>query len=83
MLNFPFVRTSLPITRLNFFKSTGAVFNLPESKSATFIFKLLKQVGILVISLMPNLSNSAFKVMKYFLAAKSNDSMPVPYPSSF
>ena len=32
---------------LNNFKSTGIVFDLPTSKSSTFVFKLIKPVGTL------------------------------------
>ena len=45
VLNFAFLATSLSIISLNFFKSTGTVFNLPTSKSFNFVFKLFKLVG--------------------------------------
>ena len=61
MLNFLFFITSLSTASLNFFKSTGTVFNLPTSKSSTFAFILLKLVGTLVSLLMSSLSTSALK----------------------
>ena len=48
VLNFVFLTTSLSTTSLNFFKSTGTVFNLPRSKSSTFVFRLFRVVGTLV-----------------------------------
>ena len=71
MLNFAFL-TSLSTTLVIFFKSTGTVFNLPTSKSSTFVYKLFKPVRTLVSLLMSNLPTSAFKAMKYFLAAKAD-----------
>ena len=62
---------------LLFFKSTGAAFNLPTSISSTFDFKLMTLVGTLITLLMSILSTSAFKAIKYFLAAKSDVSTPV------
>ena len=53
------------------------IFNLPTSKSSTFIFKLFKQIRTLVSLLMPSLSASDFKARKSFLVAKSDVSMPV------
>ena len=47
VLNFLFLTTSLSTTSLNFFKSTGRVFNLPSSESSTLVFKLFKLVGTL------------------------------------
>ena len=60
MLNFVFLTTSLSTTSLNFFKSIGTVFNLPTSKSSTFVLKLLKLVGtsLLVSSLSNTKSNT-------------------------
>ena len=69
LLNFAFLMTSFYTTSL---KSTGTVFNLPTSKSSTFIFKLFKLVGTLVSLLLSSLSTAAFKVIKTFLAAKSD-----------
>ena len=69
-LYFLFLTTSLSTTSLNFFKSTGKVFNLPTSKSSTFVFKLFKLVGTLVSLLMSSLSTLAFNAIKSFLAAK-------------
>ena len=45
VLNFVFLTNSLSTTSLNLFKSTGTVFNLPTSKSFTFVFQLFKLVG--------------------------------------
>ena len=56
LLNFLFLTYSLCATSLNTLKSTGTVFNLPTSKSFTFVLKLFKQVGTLVNLLMSNLS---------------------------
>ena len=47
VLNSVFLTTSLSTTSLNFFKSTGSVFNLPTSRSYTFAFKLNKLVETL------------------------------------
>ena len=69
VLNFVFLTTSLSTTSLNFYKSTGAVFNLPASKSSTIAFKLFKLVQTLTGLLMSNLSTSAFKALKWILAA--------------
>ena len=49
VLKFVFLTTSLSTTLPNFFKSTGANFNLPTSKSSTFVFKLFKLVGTLAV----------------------------------
>ena len=68
-MNFAFLMTSFYTTSL---KSTETVFNLPTSKSSTFIFKLFKLVGTLVSLLLSSLSTAAFKVIKSFLAAKSD-----------
>ena len=38
VLNFVFLITALSTTSLNFFKSTGTVFDLPASKSFSFFF---------------------------------------------
>ena len=73
LLNFAFLMTSFYTTSL---MSTGTVFNLPTSKSSTFIFKLFKLVGTLVSLLLSSLSTAAFKVIKSFLAAKSDVSCP-------
>ena len=56
---------------------------LPTSKSSTFVFKLLKLVRILTSLAMSNLSTSAFKAVKSFLAAKSDVSTPVAWSNSF
>ena len=61
MLNFLFFITSLSTASLNFFKSTGTVFNLPTSKSSTFALILLELVGTLVSLLISSLSTSALK----------------------
>ena len=58
-------------------KSAGTVFNLSTSKSSVFDFKLFKLVGTLTSLLMSNFSTLAFKAIKYFLAAKSDVSIPV------
>ena len=65
MLNFVFLKTSLANTSLNFFKSTGTVFNLPTSESSTFAFKLFKLVGTLNNLLMSSLSTAAFKAINH------------------
>ena len=83
VLNFVFLPTSFSITSFYFFKSNGTVFNLPTSKSSTFIFKLFKQIGTLVSLLMSSLSASDFKAIKSFLVAKSDVSMPVAWSNSF
>ena len=44
MLNFVFLTKSLSTTSLNFFKSTGTVFNSPTSELSTLVFKLFKLV---------------------------------------
>ena len=72
VLNFAFLTTSLSTTSLYFFKSTGTVFNLPTSESATLLFKLFKLVGTLTNLLMSSFSTSTFKGIKSFLAAKSD-----------
>ena len=48
-----------------------------------FAFKLFKLVGTLVSLLMSNLSTSAFKAVKSFLAAKSYVSTSVACSNSF
>ena len=53
VLNFVFLAISLSTTSRNFLKSAGTVFNLPTSKSSTFVFKLLKLVGTLIYLAMP------------------------------
>ena len=69
VLNFAFYTTSSSTTSLNFFKSTGTVFNLPASKLATFVFELFPLFGTLTSLLMSSLSTSAYKTIKSFLAA--------------
>ena len=83
MYNFVFLTTSLSTASFNFLKSTGTVFNLPTSKSSTFVFKLFKPVETLVNLLMCSLSTSAFKAIESFLAAKSDISIPVACSNSF
>ena len=83
MLNFVFLTTSLSTTSLNFIKFTGAVFNLPASKSSTFVFELFKLVGILLCLVMSSLSTSPFKAIKSFLEAKSDVSMRVACSNFF
>ena len=78
-----FLTTSLSTISLNFFKSTGTVFSLPTSRSSTSVFKLFRLVGTLVSLLMSSLSTSAFKVVKSFLPAKLEVSMPVAFSNSF
>ena len=63
-----FLATSLPTTLFNFFKSTGAIFNLAISKSYTLIFILFKLVGTVTSLLISNLSTLPFKAIKSFLA---------------
>ena len=77
MLNYVILITSLATTSLNVFKSAGTVFNLPTSKSSTFVFELLKIVETLTNLLMSSLSISAFKAIKSFLAAKLDVLKPV------
>ena len=72
-----FLATSLSTTSLNFFTSTGTVFNLPASKSSTFVFELFKLRRILAGLFTSSLSTSAFKAIKYCLAAKPDASLPV------
>ena len=69
VLNFVFLTTSLSTRSLNFYKSAGEVFNLPASKSSTIAFKLFKLAQRLTGLLMSNLSTSAFKAIKWILAA--------------
>ena len=83
MLNFAFLTLSLSTISIDFFKSTGTVFNLPRSRSFTFVFQLLKLVGTLVSLLMSNMSSSAFKTIKSFLTAKSDVSTPVSWSNFF
>ena len=52
VLNFVFLTTSLSTVLLNFFNSTGAVFNLPRYKLFTFVFILFRLVGTLTSLLM-------------------------------
>ena len=79
-----FLTTSLSATLLNFFRSSVTVFSLPISKSSTFILFLNYQSSRRLISLsMSSLSTSAFKAIKYFLAAKSNVSMPAACSNYF
>ena len=68
MLNFVFLTTSQSTASLNL-KSTGTAFNLPTSKSFTYVFKLLKIVGTLLSLLISSFSATAFKAIKSFLAA--------------
>ena len=83
MLNFVSLTTLLSTTSLNFFMSTGTVFNLSTSKSSTFVFKFFKLLGTLTNLLMSSLSTSAFKATKSFLAAKSDVSTLVACSNSF
>ena len=73
-LNFLFLATYLITASLHFFKSTSSVSNLPTS---TFVFKLFKPVGPLTNLLVPSLSTSAYKAIKYPLASKLQVSTPV------
>ena len=82
-MSFVFLKTSLYTISLNFFKSTGTVFNLQASKSSSFVFKLFKLVGTLTSWLMSSLSTSAFKGIRYLLAAKSDVSAPASWSNSF
>ena len=82
-MNFIFLITSLSIAWLNLFKATGAVCNLLTSKPSTFVFKSFKMVEILTNLVMSNLSSSAFKARKSFLAAKSDVSTPLAWSNSF
>ena len=77
VLNFVFLTTSLSIKSLNLFKPTQTVFNIPTSKSSTFVFKLFKLLGILTSLLMFDLPPSAFQAIKSFLASKSDVLTPV------
>ena len=52
VLNFVFLTTSLSTVLLNFFNSTGTVFNLPRYKLFTFVFILFRLVGTLTSLLM-------------------------------
>ena len=83
VLNFVFLTTSLSTALLNYFKSTGKVFNFSTSNAFTLAFKLFKLFGTLVILLMSSLWNSAFKAIKSFWATKSDVSMPVGCFNSF
>ena len=58
---------------------------VPFSKLFTFVFKLFNMgiIGTLMNIVMYNLSNSAFKAVKSFLANKSYVPMPVASSSSF
>ena len=57
-------------TSLNFCNFLGTVFNLPKSKSSTFVFELFKLIGTLASLLTYSLSGSAFKAIRSFLAGK-------------
>ena len=81
VLDFAFLTTSFLTT--SFFMSTETVFNLPTSKSSTFVFELFKAVGTWVSLLISSLSTSAFEAMKSFSAAKSSVSMPVSCSNFF
>ena len=70
MLNFVFLTTSLSTASLYFFRSTGTVFNLPTSKSSTFLKIFFKLVETLVSLLMSRCLTSDFKAIKSDLAAK-------------
>ena len=83
VVNFVFLITSLATTWLNFFKSTITVYNLPTSISSTFVLKLFKLVRTLTKLLMSNLPNSAFKVIKSILGAKSDVSTSRAWYLSF
>ena len=65
MLNFIFLTTSLATKSLKFFIYT--------SKSSTFVFKLFKLIGNLLMSNFSTLD----KATKSFLAGKSDVSTPV------
>ena len=82
-VEFVFLITSLSTTSLYVFKPTGTVFNLPTSKSPTFVFKLFKLVETSVSWFMSSLLTSAFKVRKNFLTTQSDASMPVSCSSYF
>ena len=82
VLNFVFLTTSLSTTSLKVFKATVTVFNLPTSKSFTFVFKLFKLIETINLLLF-SLPTSAFKTMKSFLAAKSDASTPVAWSYFF
>ena len=77
VLNFVFLATSLSTTSLVFFNSTGTVFNLPTSKSSTFVSKLFKIVGALKSVLMFSLSLSALQSKKTFFAVRSDVLTPI------
>ena len=79
VLSVAFLATSLSVTSLNSFKSTGTIFDLPTSKLSTFVFKLFKIAETLINLLMLNLSTSASKTIKSFLAAQSDVSRPVAW----
>ena len=83
MLNFVFLTTLLSTTSFNFSKLTGPAFNLRTFKSSTFVFKIFYLVETLTNFLMPNLSTSAFKAIRSFIAAKSDASTPVAWSNSF
>ena len=82
VLNFVFLTRSLSTTSLKVFKATVTVFNLPTSKSFTFVFKLFKLIETINLLLF-SLPTSAFKAMKSFLAAKSDASTPVAWSYFF
>ena len=66
VLNFSFLPTLSSTTSLYFVTSTVTAVNLPIPKSSTFVFKLFKLVGTLIIQLMSSLTTSAFKATKSF-----------------
>ena len=49
VLNFAFSTTSLSTTSLNVFKFTGTVFNFPTFKRSTFVLKLFRLIGKLLM----------------------------------
>ena len=74
VLNFVILTTSLSTTSLNLFKATGTVFNLPTSKSFTFVFKLFKIIiQIIQVTLFQQLINQMYQhlqdVLILFLVA--------------
>ena len=83
VVNFVFLTTFLLTTSLNFFKTTGTVFNVPKSTSSIYVLKLFKLVETLTNLLMPSFSTSAFKATKYILAAILDVSTPVACSNSF
>ena len=83
VLNFVFFTTWFSTKWFNFFKSIEKMFNLPASKSSSFVFKLFKLVGTSINLLMSSLSTSAFKATKTFLADKLDVPTLVACSSSF